>query len=238
MTNFVIHKNNTRGNADHGWLLAKHTFSFANYYDPSRMNFGALRVLNDDTISAGMGFSMHPHQNMEIITIPLSGAIKHKDSMGNSSIISKGEIQVMSAGTGVNHSEHNNNLHEELKLLQIWVIPNKENVSPRYDQYSLNIEDRKNKIQQILSPYPDDEGVWIHQNAWFYLTDFETDITQIYTLNSKLNGVYIFIISGNITIENQELNERDGMGIWNIDSFKITSNSNSEFLIMEVPMEY
>ena len=168
MTNIVLHKADSRGDANHGWLHSKHTFSFANYYNPERMNFGALRVLNDDTVAAGMGFGKHPHDNMEIISIPLSGDLEHKDSMNNVTVIKSGDIQVMSAGTGIQHSEYNKNIDAEVKFLQIWVFPNKNNVTPRYDQITLNMADRKNKLQQILSPNPNDAGVWIHQNAWFH----------------------------------------------------------------------
>ncbi len=163
--NSIIHRAETRGHANHGWLDTHHTFSFANYYNPERMHFGVLRVLNDDRVAAGMGFGTHPHDNMEIISIPLEGDLEHKDSMGNVSVIKNGDIQVMSAGTGITHSEYNRNKNSEVRFLQIWVFPNKKNVTPRYDQITLKDSDRYNKFQQILSPYPEDEGVWIHQNA-------------------------------------------------------------------------
>lgn len=237
MTNRVLHKASTRGRADHGWLNSHHTFSFANYYNPERMHFGVLRVLNDDIVSEGMGFGTHPHDNMEIISIPLEGDLEHKDSMGNTAVIRHGDIQVMSAGTGITHSEYNKNSDKKVKFLQIWVFPNKRNVSPRYDQITLNANDRKNKFQQILSPEKEDEGVWIHQNAWFHLGKFDKGISTEYTLKSKENGVYAFVISGNVTIEGQLLGERDGFGIWDLDKIKITSDSdNSEVLLMEVPM--
>lgn len=171
MEKSVFHPAGSRGDANHGWLHSKHTFSFANYYHPERMHFGMLRVLNDDTVAAGMGFGTHPHNNMEIISIPLSGDLEHKDSMGNVSVIRNGDIQVMSAGMGITHSEYNKNKDQEVKFLQIWVFPNKKDVTPRYDQITLNKEDRKNTFQQILSPNPNDSGVWIHQNAWFHLAD-------------------------------------------------------------------
>jgi redox-sensitive bicupin YhaK (pirin superfamily) len=237
MKNTILHKAETRGLADHGWLLSRHTFSFANYYNPERMNFGVLRVLNDDTVQAGMGFGTHPHENMEIISIPLEGDLEHKDSMGNISVIKNGDIQVMSAGTGITHSEYNRNKDNLVKFLQIWVFPNKKNVKPRYDQITLNAEDRKNKLQQILSPNQDDDGVWIYQDAWFHLGKFDKDISTTYTLKKKGNGVYAFVISGDFVVENQELNTRDGFGLTNADKISIKSTSqNSEILLMEVPL--
>lgn len=238
MKNTVLHKSNTRGHADHGWLNAYHSFSFASWYNPERVQFGALRVLNDDTVAAGMGFGTHPHDNMEIITIPLEGDLAHKDSMGNAETIKSGDVQVMSAGTGVNHSEFNPNNAVSTKLLQIWVFPNKKNVVPRYQQITLNPEDRKNKLQQILSPNPDDEGVWIHQDAWFSLGKFETNKTITYNLKKAGNGIYAFILSGTVQIDDQELATRDGFGIWNVDSFEIKATTTTEFLLMEIPMQY
>jgi redox-sensitive bicupin YhaK (pirin superfamily) len=169
MTKTILHKSETRGHANHGWLESYHTFSFANYYNPERMHFGVLRVLNDDRVNPGMGFGAHPHDNMEIISIPLEGDLEHKDSMGNVATIKHGDIQVLSAGTGIQHSEYNRNQNQLVKFLQIWIFPNKKNVTPRYDQITLNIAERHNKLQQIISPNPDDEGVWIHQDAWFHL---------------------------------------------------------------------
>lgn len=236
MENTVLHKADTRGNANHGWLISRHTFSFANYYDPERMHFGALRVLNDDTVEAGKGFGTHPHDNMEIISIPLEGDLEHKDSMGNVSVIKHGDIQVMSAGTGIFHSEFNKNKDHRVKFLQIWVLPNKKNVLPRYDQVTLNIEDRHNKLQQVLSPNADDAGVWIYQNAWFHLGKFDKGFSTGYQVKAIGNGVYAFILSGNVTINNQKLNTRDGFGIWDTDKISIQSDTDAEFLLMEVPM--
>lgn len=238
MTNTIIHKAETRGHANHGWLNSMHTFSFANYHNPERMHFGALRVLNDDTVEAGMGFGKHPHDNMEIISIPLEGDLEHKDSMGNVSVIRHGDIQVMSAGTGIFHSEYNKNKDSRVKFLQIWVFPNKKNVTPRYDQITLNIADRHNKLQQILSPNPDDEGVWIHQNAWFHMGTFDKGIGTEYKIKAKGNGVYAFILKGDVTINGQVLSTRDGFGIWDVDSFSIKADSDAEILLMEVPMEF
>lgn len=234
----VLHKADTRGEANHGWLYSKHTFSFGNYYNPERINFGALRVLNDDVVEAGMGFGRHPHDNMEIISIPLEGDLEHKDSMGNTAVIKRGDIQVMSAGTGIFHSEYNKNSDHKVKFLQIWVFPNKKNVSPRYDQITLNEEDRHNRFQQILSPNPDDDGVWIHQDAWFHLGKLDEGFQLDYTLKQKGNGVYAFVINGQVTINYQALSTRDGFGIWDVDQLTIRSDSASELLLMEVPMGY
>jgi redox-sensitive bicupin YhaK (pirin superfamily) len=236
MENSVLHNANTRGIADIGWLKSYHTFSFSHYYDPNRMNFGMLRVLNDDTVAAGMGFGTHSHQNMEIISIPLEGDLEHQDSMGNKTVIKNGDIQVMSAGTGIQHSEYNKSKDSEVKFLQIWVIPNQQNVTPRYDQITLNPADRKNKLQQILSPNPEDEGVWIHQDAWFHLGQFDQDFATTYTIKKKGNGIYAFVLKGNVTINGQELNSRDGFGLWNIDTIEIKASSDAEILLMEVPV--
>ena len=237
MDNIVIHKADTRGKADHGWLQANHTFSFANYQNSERMHFGVLRVLNDDIIDAGMGFGTHPHDNMEIITIPLEGAVEHKDGIGNLGIIEHGDIQVMSAGSGITHSEYNKNKDQKLKLLQIWLFPNKKNVSPRYDQMTLNLKERHNKFQQILSPNVDDAGVWIHQNAWFHLGKFDNNLSINYDLKDKTNGVYAFVVNGNFIVNEQNLNHRDGMGIWDVDKLNIKAISqDAEVLLMEVPM--
>ena len=236
MANTVLHKAETRGHANHGWLDSWHSFSFASYYNPERMHFGVLRVLNDDTVESGMGFGTHPHDNMEIISIPLEGDLEHKDSMGNVAVIRNGDIQVMSAGTGISHSEYNRNKQSLVKFLQIWVFPNKRNVTPRYDQITLNLADRKNKLQQILSPNPDDAGVWIHQDAWFHLADFDQGVATDYTINKSGNGVYAFVLRGDITINDQLLNTRDGLGIWDTDKISIKADSNAEFLLMEVPM--
>jgi redox-sensitive bicupin YhaK (pirin superfamily) len=238
MENTIIHKANTRGHADHGWLQANFSFSFGNWYNPERIQFGALRVLNDDIIGEGMGFGTHPHDNMEIITIPLEGDLAHKDSMGNAATIKSGDIQVMSAGTGIQHSEFNPNPDLKTKSLQIWVFPNKRNVEPRYQQISLNTEDRKNKLQQILSPNADDSGVWIHQDAWFHLGKFDKGISTTYDFKKEGNGVYAFILSGTITINGQELETRDGFGIWNTNSLDIKATSDAEFLLMEIPMQH
>jgi quercetin 2,3-dioxygenase len=236
MENIVLHKADTRGHANHGWLDSHHTFSFANYYNPDRMHFGVLRVLNDDVVSGGMGFGRHPHDNMEIISIPLEGDLEHQDSMGNTTVIRNGDIQVMSAGTGIQHSEKNKNQDKKVKFLQIWVFPNKRNVTPRYDQLTLKAEDRHNTLQQVLSPNANDEGVWIHQDAWFHLGALDRGNKQNYQIRKKGNGVYAFVISGEVTVAGQPLAAKDGLGLWDIDQFDIVADANTEILLMEIPM--
>jgi quercetin 2,3-dioxygenase len=237
MKNTIIHKASSRGHADHGWLNAYHSFSFASWYNPERIQFGMLRVLNDDTVAAGMGFGTHPHDNMEIITIPLEGDLAHKDSMGNSSTIKTGDVQVMSAGTGIQHSEFNPNADLQTKLFQIWLFPKYRNVEPRYQQITLDIAKQKNNFAQILSPNPEDEGVWIHQDAWFYLSDFEANFSKTLTLQKEGNGFYIMAIEGEIEVNGEKLEKRDAIGIWETNEIEIKANSDSRFLIMEIPME-
>lgn len=220
MTNKIVHRASTRGGADHGWLKAKHSFSFANYYNPDRIHFGVLRVLNDDTVAPGMGFGKHPHDNMEIITIPLEGAIEHKDSMGNHGVIKYGDVQVMSAGTGIQHSEYNASKEDLLKLFQIWLFPNKKNVQPRYDQVTLKVEDRRNRLQQILSPKTGDGGLWIHQDAWFSMAILDKDFTVDYNVKRKGNGVYVMVVKGTVTIDGEKLNDRDAIGLWDTDKIQ------------------
>jgi redox-sensitive bicupin YhaK (pirin superfamily) len=233
----VFHPADQRGHANHGWLDAHHSFSFASWYDPSKIHFGALRVLNDDIIAGSMGFGTHPHDNMEIITIPLVGALKHRDSMGNEATINAGEIQVMSAGTGIQHSEFNAT-NGELNLFQIWVFPNKKNVTPRYDQQLLDTAKMKNNFAQILSPDPADDGVWIHQDAWFHLGEFDKGQTANYSVKSTNNGVYVLVVEGQITINGQVLNKRDALGVWNTETFAISFTENSKVLLLDVPMEF
>lgn len=237
MKNAVLHKANERGHADHGWLNAYHSFSFANWYNPDKVQFGVLRVLNDDTVAPGMGFGMHPHDNMEIITIPLEGDLAHKDSMGNAETIKFGDVQVMSAGTGIRHSEFNPNADRRTKLLQIWLFPNKRNVTPRYQQITLDVSDRHNKLQQILSPNAEDEGVWIHQEAWFSMGKLDQGFTTEYNVKRKENGVYTFVISGKVTINGYALDTKDALGVWDTEKLDIQVDENAELLLMDIPME-
>ncbi|WP_333695355.1 pirin family protein [Flavobacterium sp.] len=237
MKNVVLHKANERGHADHGWLNAYHSFSFANWYNPDKVQFGVLRVLNDDTVAPGMGFGMHPHDNMEIITIPLEGDLAHKDSMGNAETIKFGDVQVMSAGTGIRHSEFNPNADRRTKLLQIWLFPNKRNVTPRYQQITLDVSDRHNKLQQILSPNAEDEGVWIHQEAWFSMGKLDQGFTTEYNVKRKENGVYAFVISGKVTINGYALDTKDALGVWDTEKLDIQVDENAELLLMDIPME-
>lgn len=236
MPNTILHKANTRGHAQHGWLDSRHTFSFASYYNPDRMHFGVLRVLNDDTVAPGMGFGTHPHDNMEIISIPLEGDLEHKDSMGNVAVIRQGDIQVMSAGTGIQHSEYNKHADRNVKFLQIWVFPNRKNVTPRYDQISLPQNEGHNTLRQIVSPDPNDAGVWIHQDAWFHLGHFEAGKGTTYRIRRKGNGVYAFVLSGSMNINGQQLEARDGLGIWDAEQISIDAGSEAEVLLMDVPM--
>jgi redox-sensitive bicupin YhaK (pirin superfamily) len=233
----VLHTADSRGDANHGWLHSKHSFSFASYYNPEKIHFGVLRVLNDDFVAAGMGFGLHPHDNMEIISIPLEGDLAHQDSMGNQTIIKHGDIQVMSAGTGVKHSEMNHNKDKPVKFLQIWVIPNKKDVTPRYDQITLDPANRINTLQQILSPNPDDAGVWIHQDAWFHIGKFDLDFKTNYNVKKAGNGMYAFVLYGSFELAGQTLNERDALGITDFDQFELKAlTKDAEILLMEIPM--
>ena len=234
----VFHPASSRGAADHGWLQAKHSFSFANYYDSERVQFGALRVLNDDIIAPGMGFGTHPHDNMEIITIPLDGALEHKDSMDNIGVIETDEIQVMSAGSGVYHSEYNKNKDQSVSLLQIWVFPNKKNVTPRYDQKNIKELKKVNSFYPIVTPNQKGPGMWIHQDAWFHLGEFDKETRINYNINKKGNGVYAFLIEGSVQIDGESLEKRDALGLWDTESFELLANPNSRILLIEVPLNY
>lgn len=232
----IYHAADSRGDANHGWLKSRHTFSFANYHNPERMGFGALRVINDDFVIGGQGFGKHSHRDMEIISIPLAGKLGHGDNIGNNGIIETGEIQVMSAGTGITHSEMNGDDKEDVKFLQIWVIPNKMSVAPRYQQVRMDDIMQPNEFNQVLSPNADDAGVWIHQNAWFSMGDFDKGVTQTYQLNDPNNGVYIFIISGKVNVNGNTLDTRDGLGVWDTKNFTMDVEENAKVLLMEVPM--
>ncbi|WGQ09348.1 pirin family protein [Pedobacter gandavensis] len=238
MAQTVLHKADSRSTADHGWLKSFQTFSFGGYYNPERIHFGALRVLNDDKIDGGTGFGEHPHDNMEIISIVLEGGLKHEDSMHNVAIIEPGEIQVMSAGTGIYHQEYNKEENVPAKFLQIWLFPNQRNVTPRYQQERYDTTLLPNQFIQILSPDKNDAGVWIYQDAWFHLGKFDAGLKTDYTLKRKENGVYVFVIKGSIQVNGQDLAERDGLGIWEVDKLDINILTDAEVLLMEVPMNY
>jgi len=230
----ILHKAATRGHVDHGWLKSRHTFSFAGYNDPARVHFGMLRVLNDDTVAGGMGFGKHPHNDMEIISIPLQGDLQHSDDMGNTTIIKQGDVQIMSAGSGIAHSEKNAHGHDPVKFLQIWVFPDQKGIPPRYDQQSFSDDQKQNKLVTVVSP--DGEGVHIHQRAWFSLGKFDKGVSVDYAINEKGNGVYAFLLDGNVTINDLALNKRDGLGIWETDTLKITADTDAYILLMDVPM--
>jgi redox-sensitive bicupin YhaK (pirin superfamily) len=238
MSNTILHKADTRGLADHGWLVSHQSFSFAGYYNPDRIRFGVLRVLNDDIVAGGKGFGSHPHDNMEIISIPLEGSLIHEDNMGHRQVVTAGEIQVMSTGKGVFHSEYNNSPGQPAKFLQIWIFPNRLNVEPRYGQMRLDPEKGHNRLQQILSPNPDDDGVWIYQDAWFHMGRFDADAAFSYKRKRKDNGVYLFVIKGAFLVDGQRLEARDGLGITDLDTITLRSvDKDSEILIMDVPMK-
>jgi hypothetical protein len=235
----IIHTAITRGQANHGWLQANHSFSFANFYDANRTQFGALRVLNDDVISPSMGFGTHPHQNMEIITIPLKGVLKHKDNMLNDWIsVLPGEVQVMSAGTGVSHSEINGSASEDLCLFQLWVIPEKNGVEPRYDQKTFEASERKNKVQVLVSSfnYKDENSLKIYQDVQISRIDLRKNTSFEYQLKSKSHGVYIMNISGEVVIDETKLGNRDAIGVYETDTFQIKASEESQLLLVEVPM--
>jgi redox-sensitive bicupin YhaK (pirin superfamily) len=226
-----------RGRADFGWLKSYHSFSFGSYFNPNRTNFGLLRVLNDDTVAPGEGFGKHPHKDMEIISIPLEGDLEHKDSMGNTTIIKEGDIQVMSAGTGVEHSEYNKNDNREVKFLQIWIFPRENGLQPRYDQMSISSLRKQNEFYQILSPNKDDEGVWINQDSYMHLLETDSNGEYIYDLKKPENGVYLFLLKGKVEVADTILKERDAMEINETDKIKIKAESNVKLLVIEVPMK-
>lgn len=232
----VLHRAYTRGHANHGWLDSYHTFSFAGYHDPARIHFGALRVLNDDVVKGGAGFGQHPHDNMEIVSIPLRGALEHSDTTGGKGIIQSGEVQIMSAGSGIEHSEKNASKTEDVNFLQIWVFPKVHNIQPRYDQKLFPASNRQNKFQTVVSPEKDNGALWINQDAWFSLGKLESGVSTEYAIHKSKNGVYAFIIEGDVTIGDQKLNKRDGLGIWDVEKIVITADQDAEVLLMEVPM--
>ena len=232
----IVYKSDSRGSADHGWLKARHSFSFAGYHDPSRVHFGLLRVLNDDIVAGGMGFGSHPHDNMEIVTIPLSGALQHKDNTGRGEIIRSGDVQIMSAGTGIVHSEKNASATEPVNLLQIWVFPEKENIEPRYEQKTFDVSERKNKFQTVVSPDKKDDALWINQQSWFTLADQDAEQTLNYKLHKPGNGVYLFVIKGAVEAAQEKLDQRDAVGVVGADEILIKATKDSQLLLIEVPM--
>ncbi|NJB86628.1 hypothetical protein GGR26_002405 [Lewinella marina] len=234
----IYHPAASRGYANHGWLSTHHSFSFARYYNPERMQFGALRVLNDDEVAGGRGFGSHPHDNMEIVSIPLEGDLEHQDSMGNTTVIREGDVQVMSAGTGVVHSEKNRNPDRPVKFLQIWVFPRERNVEPRYDQETLDTGAEDGRWHPVVTPEPQPGAVWMHQDAWFSIGRFAAGTTTEYTLNRSGNGVYLFVLEGSATVNGQTLNRRDALGVTEADGFTVDAGTQgARILAIEVPME-
>jgi quercetin 2,3-dioxygenase len=230
------HKSTERGGANFGWLNSKHSFSFGHYYDPSKMGFGLLRVLNDDIVQAGMGFGEHPHDNMEIVSIPLSGALEHKDSTGTNEVIRSGEVQIMSAGTGIRHSEFNHSKTELVQFLQIWVMPKQRNIAPRYEQKLFDDAGRENKFQVIVSPEKDKENVWINQDAWFSRAKLTKDHSLSYNSKRAGNGCFVFILSGKVEVAGQLLDSRDALGITEYEGFDLKAQTDAEILLIDVPM--
>lgn len=232
----IIHKAASRGFFDYGWLRTNHSFSFAKYHDAQKMNFGALRVLNDDIVIGGKGFGKHPHDNMEIISIPLSGSLAHEDSAGHKEIIRVNDVQVMSAGTGIVHSEFNASASNEINFLQIWIFPDEEGYEPRYDQQTFDPADRQNKIQTFISPNKDEGNLWINQNAFLSWVSLGKDFSVNYEMNNPGNGIYIFLIDGTVFVQEEPMKKRDSMGLWEINKIKMEAIANSEILLIEVPM--
>ncbi len=232
----ILHTAASRGHANFGWLNSYQSFSFGNYYNPERIHFGALRVLNDDHVTAGMGFPKHPHDNMEIVSIPLYGDLHHQDSTGRDEIIKQNDVQIMSAGSGIAHSEMNANKDKEVKFLQVWVFPKKRNIEPRYEQKTFDPAERENKILTVVAP-DDEKAVWINQDAWFSLAKVAKDSETEYKIRKDWNGVYAFLLSGSITIGDQTLTARDGLGIWETSQINIQATTDAEILLIDVPMK-
>ena len=237
MATTVLHRADTRGHANHGWLDTHHTFSFAGYQHPERVHFGALRVLNDDRVKGGYGFGEHGHDNMEIISIPLSGDLEHRDSMGNQTVIRQGDVQLMSAGTGVRHSEKNHHADREVQFLQIWVFPKERNITPRYDQQHFSPEARHNQLLPVVTP-DGSAGVRIHQDAWFYLGNLDAGFQTTHALNNPANGLYIFVLEGEVRVNGRSLGRRDGLGLTDIEAIELSATTAAEVLLMEVPMQF
>lgn len=233
----IFHPENERGHADHGWLNARHSFSFSSYHDPNKVHFGLLRVLNDDIVAPGQGFGMHPHDNMEIVTIPLSGTLEHRDSMGNIGVIRPNEIQAMSAGSGLMHSEYNHSKTEPINLLQIWVFPKERNIAPRYDQKVFSASDKEGRLKTIVAPVKVEDVMWINQDAYFSIGKFSNASRQEYKMQHAGNGAYVFVIEGSASIDGQKLSKRDALGVWETDQFTIDIEAGSEILVIDVPMK-
>ncbi|WP_108821730.1 pirin family protein [Dysgonomonas sp. Marseille-P4361] len=239
--NTTLFRASSRGHANHGWLDSRHTFSFANYYNPDRINFGALRVVNDDIVAGGEGFGTHPHDNMEIVSIPLYGDLEHKDSMGHTEVIRSGEVQVMSAGTGITHSEYNANKEKPVSFFQIWVFPNERNVTPRYDQRKFDFLEKKNQLVQLVGPKDDKEntGMWMHQDAWFSMGTYDKGVEFEYKPKKAGNGVFAMVVEGEFTVAGQKLNHRDALGVSDTDVVKLTADTdNARILLIDVPMVF
>ena len=232
----IVHKADSGGYFDYGWLKTNHSFSFSQYYDPERMNFGMLRVLNDDIVAPGQGFGTHPHNDMEIVSIPLKGGLAHRDNTGSEGIIYPNEVQVMSAGTGILHSEFNHSKEEELNFLQLWILPDKKGHEPRYDQKTFNPAARKNQLQSIVTPDKSNGKLWLNQDAFLSMADIEKGKSINYRINLKGNGVYVFVTEGKIDLAEEKLEKRDGMGIWEVDEIPLIANDDSQILLIEVPM--
>ncbi|VXD10623.1 pirin family protein [Marinoscillum sp. 108] len=233
--NTIKHTSESRGTAHFGWLQSRHTFSFGRYYNPERVNFGALRVLNDDIVTAGMGFGAHPHDNMEIVSIPLSGDLEHKDSTGNTEVIRTGDVQIMSAGHGLTHSEYNHSKSNEVNFLQIWVLPKERDIEPRYQQITFSPEGRKNQWQTVVAP-DNDQVLWINQDSWFSLADLDARMELAYALKKEGNGVYVFVIEGEVTVNGEELKKRDALGITGAEVINFSATKDARLLLIEVPM--
>jgi len=231
----ILYKAQDRGHANHGWLDSYHSFSFANYYNPDKVHFGALRVLNDDTVKGGYGFGKHPHDNMEIVSIPLSGDLQHQDSTGRNEIIRQGDVQIMSAGSGIAHSEMNANKNKDVKFLQVWVFPKQKDITPRYEQKTFAPENRHNTIQTVVAP-DDKNAVFINQDAWFSLANLDKGFSTGYTFKKQGSGLYVFVLEGQVTVAGEPLGKRDALGISNAEGVELTATENAEVLLIEVPM--
>ena len=235
--NTVFHPADSRGHADHGWLNTYHSFSFASWHNPERMHFGALRVLNDDAVTGGAGFGTHPHDNMEIVSIPLSGDLEHQDSMGNATVIREGDVQIMSAGTGILHSEKNHNSDEDVRFLQIWVFPNERDLTPSYGQITMNLDDQRDNLQCVVSP-DGSKGIAIHQKAWFHVGRLSAGTKESHSLHGAGQGLYAMVLEGQATVAGQPLGRRDAVGVWDTESVEIDVTEDLRILLIEVPMQW